>query len=71
MSYLWWDDVEEVSRGGVFLAEHIALIGLEQNVEYFDDERAATQRSRQTVFTQETAQLGFVLIHILQSQFSA
>lgn len=71
MSYLRWDDVKQVSCRRVFLAKHVALIGLEQNVQNLDDKRAAAQRSRQTVFTQKTAQLCFVLIHVLQGKFSA
>lgn len=71
LSYLRWDDVKQVSCRRIFLAEHVALLGLEHNVQNFDDKWAAAQSSHKTVFTQETAQLCFVFIHVLQGQFSA
>lgn len=68
--YLRWDDVEQVSRRRVLLAEHIAVLRLKQDVQNFDDKRAAAQSRRQAVLTQKTTQLRLVLTHVLQSQFS-
>lgn len=68
--YLRWDDVEQVSRRCVLLAEHVAVLRLKQDVQNFDDKRAAAQRRGQAVLAQETTQLRLVLTHVLQSQFS-
>lgn len=69
--YLGGNDVEQVSRGGVLLSEDVAILGLEEYVQDFDDKWAAAQCSRQAVLPQEALQLRLALGHKLQSHFGA
>lgn len=41
--YLRGDDVEEVPGVGIFLSKHIAVLRLKEDVQDFDNERAAAE----------------------------
>lgn len=68
-TYLWRDDVEQISCQSVLLGKDVVVVSFEGDAVHVDDEGAGRQVERDAVLPQEALQLGRLLPQELQSHF--
>lgn len=70
-SYLWRDDVKQISCQSVLLSKDVVLVCFKGDAVHVDDEGAGRQVEGDAVLSQEALQLGGLLPQKLQGHFCA